>query len=461
MGAGAISSLALMRSPLLAAETRSEPVTLAPGPQLFLDEYLIASQISLKRVINVPSRLPRPIVTGAEDQNFQPYVSVIRDPKSRRFRMWYNVPIDSGQSHIGHIESEDGIHWIRPHRVLTDPHPISFGASVLDEGPDFPDPGRRFKLATEKSGLWIAFSSDGLTWTSARSERVLDGIGDIVSLSRDALRNRYLLTCKAHSVPEDGYKGGTQNSSEGVRRLVGQTVSEDCIHWTPVKRIILADDRDEGITEFYSIGGVIARGGLLIGLLKVLRDDLPHEPDAEVHGIGYTCLAWTRDGENWERDREPIIPRNPEPGTWDRAMVWGDCQLPVGDELYVYYGGYARGHKVERFKERQIGLARMKLDRYVSRDAGAGGGSLRTPPFAWNGLNLTVNAQVGGELRARLLDKSGAPLPGFGDTDCQPVKGDSLAHPLKWRMPLASLQGSPVQLEFLLSDARLYGFELT
>src|SRR4030095_1980514 len=132
-----------------------------------------------------PARLPRPIVTGAEDQCFQPYVSVIRDPKSRRFRMWYNVPIDSGQSHIGYIESEDGTQWIRPHRVLKDPHPISFGASVLDDGPDFPDPGRRRKLATEKSGLWIAFSPDGLTWTSASPERVLDGIGDIVSLSRD------------------------------------------------------------------------------------------------------------------------------------------------------------------------------------------------------------------------------------------------------------------------------------
>lgn len=37
-------------------------------------------------------------------------------------------------------------------------------------------------------------------------------------------------------------------------------------------------------------------------------------------------------------------------------MTWADCQLVVGDEMFIYYGGYARGHKVERFTERQIGL---------------------------------------------------------------------------------------------------------
>ena len=35
------------------------------------------------------------------------------------------------------MESEDGIHWIRPHRVLDDPASINFGSSVIDEGPNF------------------------------------------------------------------------------------------------------------------------------------------------------------------------------------------------------------------------------------------------------------------------------------------------------------------------------------
>ena len=96
----------------------------------------------------------------------------------------------------------------------------------------------------------------------------------------------------------------------------------------------------------------------MIGLLKVLRDDLSAESGGAVNGIGYTCLAWTRDGTTWHRDRQPLMDRNSMSGTWDCAMTWGDCLLPVDDDVFIYYGGYARGHKVERFKERQIGFLR-------------------------------------------------------------------------------------------------------
>jgi hypothetical protein len=265
-----------------------------------------------------------------------------------------------------------------------------------------------------------------------------------------------------HSTPQDGYKGSTPNAAEGYRRLVGQSTSGDCVKWTPARRIIAADDRDEGVTEFYGIGPVIARGDLLLGTLKVLRDDLPPEPGGEKTGIGYTVLAWTRDGETWQRDREPFMDRNPEPGTWDRAMTWGDCLLPVEDEVFIYYGGYARGHKVERFTERQIGLARMPRDRYVSRDAGADGGSLRTPALLFEeAAELALNAEVAGELRARALGAAGTPIPGFEAADCLPIRGDSLRHRVQWKRPLASLAGRPVRLEFVMSDARLYGMELS
>jgi hypothetical protein len=115
---------------------------------------------------------------------------------------------------------------------------------------------------------------------------------------------------------------------------------------------------------------------------------------------------------------------------------------------------------VERFTERQIGLARMKRDRYVSRDAGAEEGWLRTPPALLEGDRLTVNANVRGELRVAVLDAAGKPLKDFGAQDAAPIRGDSLAQPVRWKRPLAALRGKPVQLEFRLRDARLYGFTL-
>jgi hypothetical protein len=445
------------------APVASEARRLAAGVHLFLDDDLIASQKNLKRMVHSPRRLPQPIVTAKDDRCFQPYVSVLRDPQTRRFRMWYNSAVSSTRSRIAYLESDDGSDWIRPHLELEDPSglAVGFGAYVVDDGPKAPDSQRRYKLAWENGGLFTAFSPDGLRWTAARDKPVLRDIGDIISLSRDPIRKRYLLLCKVHSTPQDGYKGSTPNAQEGYRRLVGQSASDDCVRWSPARRIIAADDRDEGVTEFYGIGPVIARGGLLVGMLKVLRDDLAPEPGGERTGIGYTVLAWTRDGETWRRDREPFLDRNPEAGTWDRAMTWGDGLLEVGDEVFIYYGGYARGHKVERFTERQLGLARLKQDRYVSRDAGAGGGSLRTPVVSFSDAsNSTVNAEVAGELRVRVLDSEGTPHPGFDAADCTPVRGDSLRHGVEWKRPLESLKGKAVQLEIVLRDARLYGFEL-
>jgi hypothetical protein len=459
-GLWAASTLA--GSPRLLAAPREERARPLPaGVHLFLDSDLIAHERNMRRAIRPPTRLPEPVVTAAEDRCFQPYVSVLRDPRTKRFRMWYNAAAGDSRSRIGYLESEDGIRFLRPHRELADPSglPVGFGAYVVDDGPDA-DPGRRYKLAWENGGLFTATSPDGLSWTATRRRPVLTDIGDIVALSRDPIRGRYLLTCKVHSTPEDGYRGSTPNAKEGYRRLVGQSVSQDCIAWSPPRRIIVADEKDDGITEFYGIGPVLARGGLLIGLLKVLRDDLSPEPGGAATGIGYTCLAWTRDGERWERDREPFLPRNPEPGTWDRAMTWGDCLLPAGDEVFVYYGGYARGHKVERFRERQIGLARLPRDRFVSRDAGPEGGTLRTPLLRLDASSLQVNAEVAGELRVRVCDERGMPIDSFDTPDCAPLRGDSHGHAVRWKRQFGALVRRPVRLEFAAREARLYGFEL-
>lgn len=429
------------------------PLHLPPGPQLFLDDYLIAAQDGLARRVRQPARLPEPVVTGPEDKCFQPYLTVLRDPQTGRFRIWYGVPENATQSHLGYMESDDGIHWERPHRVLADPGPIRFGVSIIDEGPDFPDPQRRYKYGYYwDGGLNVAASPDGLTWTPLAPGVVLRHNHDINSIFRDPLRGRYIAFVSSYT------EGPTW---KGLRRIPMESVSDDLIHWKPPWVIIApVDGEDEGETQFYCIDGLLARGGLLVGMLKVLRDDLPADPDGPVAGIGYTVLAWSWDGETWQRDREPFLPRNPQPGSWDHAMTWADEQILVGDETFIYYGGYARGHKIERFTERQIGLARMPRDRYVARQAGPRRGRLTTVPFVLAASAITVNAEVRGYLRARLLDPAGRLIPGFGFEDCAEVRGDSVAHPLRWRGDLATLRGKAVRMDFALRDADLYAFDL-
>ncbi len=432
-------------------------VIVRPGPQLFVDDFLIESSENLTRRVQQPVRdagIPNPLVTGAEDRCFQPFFSVLRHPESGQFRIWYGAWRDDKVMHasrLGYLEGDDGIHWKRPARILDDPAPIQFGSEVLDEGPGFSDAANRYKYGWwHGGGLRVAGSPDGMHFKPIAPDVVFAHDHDITGIWRDPLRRRYVVTASSYrELPQ----------FEGTRRTTLQAFSDDLIHWSPAAVVLAADDRfDEGKTEFYAMSGFLARGGLVVGLVKVLHDDWKAEGAPKgAYGMGHTSLAWTRDGEHWVRDREVFFGPDTKPGSWDHAHAWIDEQLPLGDDVHLYYAGYQWGHKHNRFEERQIGLVKMRRDRYVAREAGAEKGILRTPPLRLEGTALTVNASTTGEIRIRLLDDSSKPLPGF---DWVSLRGDQLDHAVPFQQPLASLDGRPVRIEFQMQHARLFSFDL-
>ncbi len=446
------------------------------GPQLFLDDYLLERTEGLAREMQHPERLPRPVLESSRFGTTQPYLTVLRDEARGRFRIWYN----RGPA-VWHAESADGIEWRDP-RVAWD-LPRSYGASLVDDGPGARDPEQRFKLANwqatraredqpgDDGGMYVGFSPDGFRWTAARPvlptwpedypNIVRHGVGDIVDVFRDPLRGRYGAAVKLHALPEDGYAPAPK-AGRVFRRLVGISWSEDFIRWERPRRVFVPDDRDEGLLEFYGMGGVHFRGGLAIGLVRVLRDDLACDPGGPVEGIGYSVLATSRDGVAWQRMRAPFLDRNPEPGSWDHAMSWIGGALPVGDEVRFYYGGYARGHKVAPERERQIGIARLRKDRYLALKAGHAPALLRTRLFRIPALErLTLNLRApDGEVRARLLDERGMPHPGFDWADCRPVRGDDLAGEVHWKHAVSTLRGRPVRLELRFRQGGLFGVGL-
>lgn len=198
------------------------------------------------------------------------------------------------------------------------------------------------------------------------------------------------------------------------------------------------------------------RGNLYLGFLRVLRDDLPATPDGPVEGIGWTELLTSRDGQRWTRHPQPFLDRDPRPGTWDHAMAWYADSVTICDLEFIYYGGYSAGHKVG---DREIGLALLRRNGFVSRDAGADGGWLRTPPSLLPGDTLTVNAAVRDELRVRLVDVQGRGLPGYDWADSVPVRGDAVSHQVEWHGGPLLPRGQAVALEFSLRNAELYGFD--
>ena len=196
----------------------SAPLYLAPGPYLFIDDYLVDSSENITRKVQQPVReLSRPVVTSLPgEQAAQPFVGVIYDPADNRFRMWYNAsrnPEEEAESYWGpglaYRESTDGVNWATPLKRLT--LPLTTGATVIDMGSSFTPASERYKLvyrytATNKSGDYIkvriAFSPNGLNWTWYRPIDTLfpghgtdvngsNQWGDATASYYDPIRNQY------------------------------------------------------------------------------------------------------------------------------------------------------------------------------------------------------------------------------------------------------------------------------
>ena len=231
------------------------------------------------------------------------------------------------------------MHWANP-RVAWD-LPRSYGASLVDDGDASRDPARRYKLANwqatraredrpgDDGGMYVGFSPDGFRWTAARQEpRPADlarGLRQADAARRRRHRRRLLRPDEpalrrgreGPRGPEDGYAPGPR-AGTGIRRLVGLSTSPDFLHWERPRRIFAPDERDEGLLEFYGMGAVHLRGSLRIGLVRVLRDDLPCDPGGPKDGIGYSVLATSRDGVTWQPPPRAVPgpqPRARQPGT--------------------------------------------------------------------------------------------------------------------------------------------------
>ncbi len=446
------------------AEAES-PLPAQPGPHLLLDDYLIAASHGVRRVVLPPRRdpaLPNPLITGPTDRCMQPFFSVLRDASSGRSRIWYGAwreDRSTGRTQLATMDSPDGIHFIRPHRLCATPE-IQFGSSVLDRGATHPEAATRYIYSYWlEGGTRLLASADGFAWKPLVEGVVLPHDHDITGLSWDPLRQTYVATVSTYT---------TGAAWTGQRRTTLMSFSPDLQRWqTPWVVLAASSALDAGETQFYAMDGYLTRGSLRLGMVKVLRDDLVATATAPgSFGRAHTALAWSRDGRTWVRDRAAFFEPDDDPNAWDHAHAWIDEQVQVGDEIYLYYGGYKQGHKVNRFDERQIGLVRMPLDRYVARRAeGDMPGRLRTVPFllAPAPAALRVNATAAaGALRVAVQDaRSGATLPGFSFSDCEPIRADGLRLPVRWRQAdLGTLAGETVRFEFELTRADLFGFDL-
>jgi hypothetical protein len=471
-----------LSAPTLRAESGAlrgqEGAKFCIGPNLFIDDYLVAESRGLKRTTHQPERRPEPVLKQDQPMLF---MKVLYDADLARYRMWYNANgVDGGRGIFqAYAESRDGVAWQTPGLgliKLPGTHPNNaidaprghFGMFLIDEGPGFADPSRRYKLAwfdqshqNQKDGMCIAFSADGMRFREYEGNPVLPRyavngeesvhVSDAIEGCWDPMKKQYIAGCKIWGT---GYPGQARNAPPGWRRMVGVITSKDFVRWEG-PRVALTPDRDT--MDEINAGKIIVRGNLYLAFLRVLRDDLAATPGQPVGGVGTTELATSRDGQKWIRYRDKFIDRDPRPGTWNHAMSYYADSITVGDKEYIYISGNAVGHKTRT--DRTVGMAISRKNGFVSRDAGSETGLLKTPPAMLPGNYFTANANVREEMRVRLLDTAGKVFPGFDWTDCVPVRGDSVSHRIEWRGRPELPSKQPVSIEFSLKNTELYGFD--
>ena len=371
---------------------------------------------------------------------------------------------------ICYATSQDGIHWERPNMGLVE-YKGSTDNNILIEDASFanvvkdtrdPDPNRLYKSLFFEARDWdprgtpntgegvsVAFSPDGLNWTKHPDNPVITRASDShMLLGWDDLQNSYV-----------AYARPTTQESDTTRRI-GRSISDDFVHWSDPEDILAPDEYDPPETEFYGMP-VFRYEGHYIGQLFVCHWRT-EEPKQRNFGTIDVQLASSRYGVQWERagDRKPFIPNGP-PGSIDAGEIWTAlAPVEMGEELWFYYSAGYMEHGVTG-RSGPICLAKLRMDGFVSVDAGDETGTLITKPLVCDGGPLTINASARcGMVGIAVIDEDGTQYQGYSLQECALFDGDSIGHRVTWRdkLSLEDLKGKNIRLKFYLRNAKLYAF---
>ena len=470
--------------------------------QLFIDNYIVESLDGVSRKLNQPTKYQaNPVLPMIPQENpswdagmLYCFTTILFDPKDGLHKMWYSLWGAKEQSQIlAYATSRDGVSWVKPSLGIieykgTKDNNIIREGDALETGvfidPHETDPTRRFKMLYQ--GVRAAYSADGLRWTDynqgkkvifhppghdSQSVPYWDGrLGRYVAIIRDRtgmikdVRKEMVANPWAREVYRKLWGGPKKDrvpENHSLRR-VGQVESEDFVHWTPMRTVVAADAQDPmHRDQFYNMQ-VMLHDVLRIGLMTVFSYD--HE-----RPLGSVQLTYTRDGLNWHRggNREVFLPTSDRPGDFDWGFIW-PVQGPLvkEDEIWIYYTGWGADHNSElpigvtAFNS-GIGLSKLRLDGFVSVDAGGREGMLTTKAFSFRGQKLVINADAAsGRVLAEILSEDGKPIAGFGKGDCDPLQSDAIHHSVRWKGigDVKPLEGQLVRLKFYLKNARLFSF---
>ena len=460
------------------------------GKQLLVDDRMVEDIWNLRREVTRPAKcLDNPLIVADRPWENKGVGGgfTIFDDEENLFKMWYNVfhyvAWKDEEHHCYtywtcYAESQDGLNWNKPdlgiveyegskqnNIVLQGQWWATVGTVLKDRAEE--DSAKRYKMIYTdvfemptreevarnggidgewpgRSGVCLAYSPDGIHWESYERNPVLEGESDTTNcVFWDEALGQYAFYMRPRI-----YAGHW-------KRRIARALSPDLLEWSDPHMVLVPDELDP--VELYGMP-VFQYEGYYFGLLQMYYSE--SKATIEIQ------LAFSRDGENWDRlpTRDLFLGLGTQHGQgadFDSGMVLANTPVLVGDELRFYYSGYKSTH-TDFANTYAIGLAVAKLDRLIGRATPPGEtGLLVTRPLRWEGEMLEINAASGdGVIAVEVLAEDGAVIAGYERTSSVPFSGDSLRQEMQWRdgRDMSVLCGRRIRLKFYLSNAVLYSF---
>jgi len=376
----------------------------------------------------------------------------------------------------------------------------------VDLTPGDPVPADR----TLPKGQYMFGSPDGIRWRLLSPKKVNPGASDTkFSVFWDERIGKYVSYTRVKHQKEDSPTLRAlqeyHQRQYGLRivapgRLVGRIDSDDLISWSRETAVLATDELDhvnpsadttdgsaQNRRDWAKFGkGVDIYGGniskyseardIYVGLPTFFYHWKTIEAQVGGHRVPrYTFpgtldvqLVTSRDGVHFHRapGRRPFIRLGPR-GSWWSKMIWpSNSVVRVDDELWIYFSGQDVAHNIEQellVGNGAHGRAILRLDGFISADAGYTGGELTTKPIVFKGkaLCLNVDTGAGGAARVEVQDAQGKPIPGFALADADLINGNHIRVRATWNgsSDISRLAGTPVRLRFVMRSTKLYSFQ--
>ena len=247
----------------------------------------------------------------------------------------------------------------------------------------------------------------------------------------------------------------------GERRIC-LVESPDLEHWTMPRGIIHPLPDDEPLTHFYSMPHYYYEpGDIFIGLLWT--QVMPF--DRVMDGPLFTEYTYSYDGLMWNRTKAVMTPTDLPRGELGAGIFTVQSMVDCGDEIRFYaaafrseHGGIPGGWTPGMPSNSAMIPGVMKKNRFVCIDSGKGKAELITQWLRLKKPELRINANIPfGSMKAELR-ANGKAIEGFGLDDFQPIVGDHLDAPLRWKGDLNKLleSGRWFQLHIVFEQAEIY-----